>query len=446
MSSRVEPRASLVENVVAGRGNYRLILAGVFCVAVLGLVPVLVVLLRSTPPPATRLEHDDADDGLTAVVDDWAKETDLVTLKNGIQRLNSHYNQVGNTRPPTLTAEQRERLQKALTPDKKELSEEEKRELAEELAEIDASNFTALDAHYLDECFLLRDAAKALQADVTSAAVADPALRLTPLEQATAAFAWVVRQVRLEQASAVPMPPQFILRRGQGTALVRALIFLDLLRQLNTDNDKTPLFGCLIVEPGESAAQDRLWAVGVVIGTSVYLFDPRLGLPIPGPGGKGVATLAEAIREPGVLGQLLTVNEKNEKVPYDMKGEQARASDVFLYCTLSALAPRMGFLQKEVLAPRVRVNLGADLGREEVAAQAAVDAAGSKAKVRPHPLGGRLLRNFLPGEEGGADRKPFGMGLNQWPGFAAQGNSTQVTMFLPTMSFLTTPCSINRAP
>jgi hypothetical protein len=45
----------------------------------------------------------------------------------------------------------------------------------------------------------------------------------------------------------------------------------------------------------------RLWCVGVPIGTEIYLFEPRWGLPIPNPNGPGIATLAQTKSDPNVL-------------------------------------------------------------------------------------------------------------------------------------------------
>lgn len=45
----------------------------------------------------------------------------------------------------------------------------------------------------------------------------------------------------------------------------------------------------------------RLWCVGVPIGSEIYLFEPRWGLPFPNPNGPGVATLSQAKSDPNVL-------------------------------------------------------------------------------------------------------------------------------------------------
>jgi hypothetical protein len=102
---------------------------------------------------------------------------------------------------------------------------------------------------------------------------------------------------------------------------------------------------------------------------------------------------------------------------------------------MSALAPRMAQLQKSVLAPRIPVGLSADFFAEQAALESAVAAArgspavanvvgllghpdvlavtslcGTRAVVNTFPEGLRILRSFLPPEEGGID-KPFPMPL-----------------------------------
>ena len=56
-------------------------------------------------------------------------------------------------------------------------------------------------------------------------------------------------------------------------------------RLLSSEPEK--LRGCILTLPTGDKSAPRLWAVGVVVGDgkAVYLFDPRLGLPLPGPGG-----------------------------------------------------------------------------------------------------------------------------------------------------------------
>src|SRR5262249_5974566 len=86
--------------------------------------------------------------------------------------------------------------------------------------------------------------------------------------------------------------------------------------------------------PGPSAAQ-------------LSLFAPRLGLPLPGPGGSGVATLAAVQKKDApALAQL----DFGPDARYDVTAEQAAGAEVHLAPPLSALAPRMQYLQEQ-LAP-----------------------------------------------------------------------------------------------
>src|SRR5262249_34705223 len=93
-----------------------------------------------------------------------------------------------------------------------------------ELKEINDRRFTPLDDDHLDMCFLLRDAALALELDPRAGSEwpAD--------KRAAAAFAWVMRHVRVLPAleDAPPTPPQFVLRRGLGSFRDRALVFVSL--------------------------------------------------------------------------------------------------------------------------------------------------------------------------------------------------------------------------
>jgi hypothetical protein len=53
-----------------------------------------------------------------------------------------------------------------------------------------------------------------------------------------------------------------------------------------------------------AAGAGREWIPALLLGNELYLFEHRLGTPVPGPGGQGVATLAQARADPAVLRQL----------------------------------------------------------------------------------------------------------------------------------------------
>ncbi len=90
--------------------------------------------------------------------------------------------------------------------------------------------------------------------------------------------------------------PLQTLFRGTGDALQRCGTFMGLCRQAD-------LPACLLATApsADSSTEPRPWAVGVLIGKEVYLFDCALGIPIVGPGQAGIATLAQARRDATVL-------------------------------------------------------------------------------------------------------------------------------------------------
>src|SRR5262249_55129275 len=77
----------------------------------------------------------------------------------------------------------------------------------DELKEVEATKFALLDAHHVDLCFDLRDAMRGLQVQGRPA-----------LEKATKCFEWVLRYVTLHEHGGDLLPPQFVLRSGQGSA------------------------------------------------------------------------------------------------------------------------------------------------------------------------------------------------------------------------------------
>jgi hypothetical protein len=283
----------------------------------------------------------------------------------------------------------------------------------DELKEVESSHFTVLDQHHLFRCFLMHDAAGSLAVKGVRSKAGGQVAHEKPLDRAARAFAWVMRQVRLRPDEGEPEPPSYVLRRGWGTALERALIFLALLEQLGDPGvAEREVLGFLLQVPPPLSPSDpggdkggdkmRLWACGVVAGEDkeVYLFDPALGLPLPGPQGEGIATLAQARRQPDVLAQL----NGGEKYRYPVTMEQARAAQAQLACPLSALAPRMHYLQDKLLAPAVRVRLTADAVKEVERIKAACAAGAEKPThiAVPREMC-TLLRRFLPTDEGGAD-------------------------------------------
>src|SRR5262249_59382549 len=71
------------------------------------------------------------------------------------------------------------------------------------------------------------------------------------------------------------------------------------------------------------------WAVVGVLDESdgaVYLFDPARGQPLPGPGGRGVATFAQVRANPAQLDSWRT----DPKAPWPVTAEQLKQAGRFL--------------------------------------------------------------------------------------------------------------------
>jgi hypothetical protein len=305
-------------------------------------------------------------DLLKPALDVLRQGMDVNQFRDGLNHINSYLTRDPRQQVTALTPDEREKLRKLYRLDD------------EEAADVEAGVFRPSDAYYLQECCLFRDAARLLE--VAGA---------TPLEQARLCFEWVIRRVQLHEQSDEGVPPAFVLRRGFGGGLDRAVAFLSLIRQFQME-------GCLLAPPGPPEAFGPL-VIGVLPApdkkAALYLFDPRLGLPVPGPGNQSIATVDEARADPDLLkrsGIAAAVVPKLE---------------AYQVGPLEALSPRMRYLQG-LLERQDSVVLHVD----------ALRVAGDLAKVSgrdgqvwvpatkgPSPT--RALRLFLPAEDGGIDKR-----------------------------------------
>jgi hypothetical protein len=321
-----------------------------------------------------------------------AESLDRGACATALQQVNAYLATHDDHHPPPLGADEKVLLQKQFGID------------PGELAEVENSTFTLLDAPHLEFCFLMRDAARSLDVD-----------NLSQPERAAAAFAWVVRQVPAQEGES-DLPPAFVVRRGWGNSLERARIYMALLQQMRIP-------GCLVTTAGGVP-----WACGALVEVQgskqkqLVLFDHRLGLPLPGakgqatsdlarafraampvPGpddGQQVATLAALRQQPGLLKVLTT----DGKQPYDVSPEQVKDSVLRLTVPLSALSPRMRTLQDDILPQRIGVYPGVNPGQlvRDLAAAGGVE--GGPDAVRSLPGSAGVLRRFVGEREGGIDR------------------------------------------
>jgi hypothetical protein len=260
----------------------------------------------------------------------------------------------------------------------------------EEMKAVESGTFQPLDANHVESCFFFRDIARAL--DISN--LASPEIEMA---KARHAFAWVIRHVQWRESDEV-LPPEVILRVGRGSPRDRAVVFLAILQQLHME-------GCLVVLPGKKAPESGQLVVGVLLGkkaseADVYLFDPRLGLPLPGE--KGIATLAELRVQQSLFCPAATLPIPS--IEWDFK--------VYLATSLQALAPRFKALERRLAEPDAanqdRVVLGLEpdkwLARwESIAGKDKVVVWNSPAKPRLAPSPFRALAAYLPTEEHGQD-------------------------------------------
>jgi len=141
--------------------------------------------------------------------------------------------------------------------------------------EADKLEFSPEDGYVLLAALWARDLAKWVAGQTTD-----------ELQQAQRLFDWTVRNIQLPAAGDPWGPgwrqlPWETLLLGRGSSLDRAWVFILLARQLGLE---AFLIALSPAEPQDSASEVP-WAVGLLQGKQIYVFDPALGLPIPGPDG-----------------------------------------------------------------------------------------------------------------------------------------------------------------
>jgi hypothetical protein len=355
----------------------RPVVVGISCVITLIIVGFILFSRTGSPRPRIRPTKDSrgADNSALEFAQDTLKKANSAELcRKAIQKLNSYLARNPEQRPQPLAHP--EVLQEQLGLDD------------DELAEVKSGSFTLLDSHHLDLCLLLRDATRSLEVG-----------GLPPMEQAKAAFGWVMRQVQLrEPERPEPMlPPQFVLRRGWGTSQERSVIFLELLQQMEIQ-------GCMTAIAGDEPTGHYVyWMPGALINKEIYLFDTRLGLPLPGPDGQEIATLRQ-IRAQRNPFQALAIDDQHH---YDVTAELVKRAEIHLICSLSEAAPRMKYLESVLSQPK-KITLAVDPGKLVEEFQQA-----TRGQYIPLHFWGelgeantpiRVLRNFFPPEEGGTDK------------------------------------------
>ena len=206
-----------------------------------------------------------------------------------------------------------------------------------------------------------------------------PEEQSTKLRTAVRLFDWTVRNIAFEplepKASLPPHPPlrpdmvipEFSLGmkfqgpgyrqtdymtvwRGIGDSLQRAGVFTQLCRQASI-----PAF-VLAIQSDEDGSLDP-WSVGVLIGEEIYLFEPELGIYVPGPGQVGIATLAQARRDASVMRRLNVVSYFD----YPLGKDDIQQCIALLNVMPEAISPRMKNLESGLAGDRrMKVYVDAD--------------------------------------------------------------------------------------
>jgi tetratricopeptide (TPR) repeat protein len=196
-----------------------------------------------------------------------------------------------------------------------------------EVENLGKLEFDRSDGVFFQEVVWLRDASNwARGEDVEDVA------------RAKGLFDWTVRNVQLEWDRGGPAGPRILqtpwetLLLGRGTALERAWVFILLARQQGLD-------AALLAIPdrGASSGQGlKPWVVGVLSEGQLYLFDPELGMPIPGPDGVRLNEDGQLDIQPATLSQvaaddaLLRNLDLDAGHPYPVEAKQLQDGVVVL--------------------------------------------------------------------------------------------------------------------
>jgi hypothetical protein len=205
------------------------------------------------------------------------------------------------------------------------------------------------DGRHIEDCLLYQGIAARVGGDGDD---------LTRIQRV---FDWIIRQVELVPEGLLAPPnlphvrarPYDVLLRGMATERggdwsERSWVFMALCRQLGVDvgllvfTPALPTTGPLTRSQRTTPSQPVVWACVAAVGHDAYLFDARFGTPIPGPNGKGVATLEQAATDPGILAQLDLPDQEYRPNRRDLgSGELG----VFIDSSMGYFAPRMRLLE-----------------------------------------------------------------------------------------------------
>jgi hypothetical protein len=133
--------------------------------------------------------------------------------------------------------------------------------------------------------------------------------------------------------------PWQVLIYGRADMWQRMRVFTLLARQQGID-------AVTLAFPGRSIPpRPRPWVSGVLIKDQLFLFDSRLGLPIPGKNMEGIATLQEVLDDPALL-SALTIDEQHA---YPVDPKDLKEVSALIDATSTSLSQRFQQLESQLV-------------------------------------------------------------------------------------------------
>ena len=169
---------------------------------------------------------------------------------------------------------------------------------------------------------------------------------LQEIDIAVALFDWTVRNIQLDNPRwpAIVHHPWQALMYGHGTSALRAWVFAELCRQQQLD---VVMLG-LATASGKSPTKIL---PALFLDGKFYLFEPELGIPLPGETVGSVASLSEILANPELLRKL----DIDEERTYPLSESDLKHIEVQLVCSPLQISRRVSALQPKLVGENFAV-------------------------------------------------------------------------------------------
>ena len=309
----------------------------------------LALMTGCTPNEVQEIKEQKDENQMASILDQLLQDkTNLATYRSVVEQLNSYYDHQGAVKAMTMPPADEVMLRQLLSEIKVDFDK------ARRIDEVKNRFFNTLsDASYIDSCLLFRDAYRALLNDMGESPSKGNQQAVDDFKMALVKhiYAWTMRQVALRSnpSSIKDWPAHELLRLGAGNAEDRLCVFINLMNQSDIDT-------CAVVIKTQvrqdNVVENRQEAIlaGVLLGKSIYLFDPYTGQPVPGPTAGSVATYEQLKQQPKLLAPR----------PDAPTTTQIAESELMLLTPINGLAPRMAALEKDFDDLKINVKLKDD--------------------------------------------------------------------------------------